>query len=373
MAKKQLGWVVLCALVLPASPMLSQQPELERIRYAATCAPCRIQFTKLFTLGAPTDPVLLTKSPVFARDARGRFFSASFDNAQVVVFDSTGSFLTVVGRSGAGPGEFPVMPQGPTEGPQGRIAKVVVGRGDSVFVFEDGGRVSVIAPELRIVRSFRLPISGNIGDVHALPNGAFVAGARVPTAAHIGQSMFLFDSNGKIVTGLGADSSVGGSSAPAFPAMNFVPSHDARSIWTYNSRFKLEQWSLTNIHLRSLEVAGVPWLPVPKVEMRQGRAGRPPYPVTVGSGQLLLVGQDSRGRLWFSGRGPVDEGQTSSAPRRVEVFDPERRELVISQQAPTPEIVWLFPRSETGYSAHSNSDGVRYYTIRKVSFGQSTP
>jgi hypothetical protein len=64
MAVNQAGWVVLGTLVL-ASPMLSQQPQLERIPYAATCATCRIQFTKLLTVGSPADPVLLTTSPIF--------------------------------------------------------------------------------------------------------------------------------------------------------------------------------------------------------------------------------------------------------------------------------------------------------------------
>lgn len=55
-----------------------------------------------------------------AFDARGRLFVTDFQEPRVVVLDSTGRVLGVIGRKGEGPGEF-IAPTGPVIGPDGAL------------------------------------------------------------------------------------------------------------------------------------------------------------------------------------------------------------------------------------------------------------
>ncbi len=55
-----------------------------------------------------------------AFDVRGRLFVTDFQEPRVVVLDSSGTVLGVIGRKGQGPGEF-VAPTGPVVGPDGAL------------------------------------------------------------------------------------------------------------------------------------------------------------------------------------------------------------------------------------------------------------
>lgn len=55
-----------------------------------------------------------------AFDARGRLYVTDFQEPRVVVLDSSGKVLGVIGRRGQGPGEF-VAPTGPVVGPDGAL------------------------------------------------------------------------------------------------------------------------------------------------------------------------------------------------------------------------------------------------------------
>jgi hypothetical protein len=102
-------------------------------------------------------------SPV-KRDRRGNYFVLTPADWKINVFSPEGRHTGVLGRKGAGPGEFE------------RAVAVAIGLEDSVFVFDQGNRrLTVFSPSHALVRSHRL----DFGPTHQfvpLPDGAFLMG-----------------------------------------------------------------------------------------------------------------------------------------------------------------------------------------------------
>ena len=82
------------------------------------------------------------------RDSRGRFYSANAEGwpAAIGVWDSTGAFLTSLGREGGGPGEFN----------GGEWLHLAIGAGDSLHV-RDVGAWSVFSPQHEVRRRILAP------------------------------------------------------------------------------------------------------------------------------------------------------------------------------------------------------------------------
>ncbi len=86
---------------------------------------------------------------------------------EVRMFSSTGEFLRQVGREGEGPGEFQ------------RILGLVLLRGDSIAVWEDGGRMTLLGPDLSVGRLLSLPF--NIADLRILGGSTVIGGMTYPS------------------------------------------------------------------------------------------------------------------------------------------------------------------------------------------------
>jgi hypothetical protein len=118
----------------------------------------------------------LLSKPV--RDNNGRYLVQNHDATSIIVYDSTGSFITTVGRAGDGPGEF-------------RGIREVHVAGDLIYAF-DIARYHVYTTDLRLVRSVATP-RGPLGSAVALANGQVVlhssqitSQGRASTYYHIG-------------------------------------------------------------------------------------------------------------------------------------------------------------------------------------------
>ncbi|MCY3600135.1 MAG: hypothetical protein OXN85_09200 [Gemmatimonadetes bacterium] len=70
---------------------------------------CAVQLREILRLGDPGDPGTIGSRPEITRTARGDYIVASGENrGQLLVFDSGGAFLEVLGGNGDGPGEYRV-------------------------------------------------------------------------------------------------------------------------------------------------------------------------------------------------------------------------------------------------------------------------
>lgn len=159
-----LRWVVVSSLLLFGS-MAAAQPVPRAIEIQRTGP--RLELVEVLRLGSLEGP-----DDAFGRimdatiDGRGRILVADGQNHRVSVYDRKGTLIAHLGRRGRGPGEF--------EAPW-RVA--VEGR-DSILVWDASlSRVSVFSPELRFVRSFRLPPQWLLTSMVALDDGRLLVAA----------------------------------------------------------------------------------------------------------------------------------------------------------------------------------------------------
>jgi len=119
-----------------------------------SCPACRVTLTPTLALGADAGVHGPTTESRVARDSRGRYFVApTYTPGSIAMYGPDGRFRGVFGTEGGGPGEF-----------RG-IQNLVMGPGDSLWVVSGGGRITVVDPEQRIVRS----ITADEGAMGILP------------------------------------------------------------------------------------------------------------------------------------------------------------------------------------------------------------
>jgi hypothetical protein len=339
-------------LVLPL--LVPAQPASLRIPYQATCSQCAIEITRILSFGTESDPSLVMGT-VPTVDGRGRYFARAAGELKVIVFDSLGRYQVAFGQAGQGPGEF-----------SGRISRILSGPGDSLFVFNGAGRIEVFSPDLRFVRSVRVPIpdSGWPNTAAVLPSG-FLIKAVLRTPNQIGLAFHVLDHGGRIVR------SFGGGSQPIVPGPSRAPDEhqpfllatDRESLWTTaDTGFILEHWRIDGMRLASIEVVNVPWMrPVAYYDtvIGRGSAARTvrrarPHP------SVKLVAIDKSGRLWLNSAVPGD-GQP---PRyAVHVFDPRSRRLIVSRPSEKPLTLLS---GELAVTVDSDANGIMTYSLWRV-------
>jgi hypothetical protein len=286
-----MGYLAILHALLPA------QPASKILRHAVSCPSCRVEFTRILTVGSPSDPATIASLSALARDGQGRYFAFS-DDSRLIVYDSNGRFLRTVGRRGEGPGEFSGVPGLLVQIPP----HVRVGMGDSIFIF-DPPRITVFSPGLDYVRTARIdpPLFSPLG-MSPLADGSWLVAAQVFTPDNVGYATHVLGSNGAIVRSVGPEAPVGPRTPAPIPR-HFVVSPDQRSFWTVSfstGRYKLEEWSITGGMMRSLEVTGVPYLTEPEFENVAARAGGTVRRAIGGAGGVNLTGFDAAGRLWIT-------------------------------------------------------------------------
>ena len=101
------------------------------------------------------------------RLADGSLVLADAIYQQIRLYSPEGGFLASTGRAGEGPGEF-----------SGRITEMVGATGDTVWVLDRDGRVSVFGPDLALARTFSL--LSNAQAIYDLGDGSMGVGYFVP-------------------------------------------------------------------------------------------------------------------------------------------------------------------------------------------------
>ncbi len=339
-------FMAIMTLLAPAL-LLAQDPVVKRTKYSVECPTCRVDLTKIATLGKRSDPSTISIYSGLARDSKGRFFAFS-DERQLLVFDSVGNFLKAIGRKGDGPGEFAGKSKFPP--------LFAVGRGDSIFVV-DPPRISVFSSALIFARTIDVSVSPQLS-FFPLRDGHILLAAESRLPNNIGRGIHVLGGDGNIMRSLGPEERV----TPRQPTSvhHFFLSPNQASFW-FGTGFSFDQWSLNNKHLSRLEIVNVPFLPTPtSVVLPSGRGV-----AQSNVGAAALIGVDTVGQLWVFGRTSGDVAQLRRAATPIgnggllEIVDAHSGTIKSSQRVGFP--LALLARGDLAYSPNMDSD--MFFTI----------
>ncbi|MEX2610393.1 MAG: hypothetical protein WEA24_10640 [Gemmatimonadota bacterium] len=216
--------------VLPAAAQDSV-----RVAPGRACPACRVTLTPTLVLGADAGVYGPTVESRVARDSRGRFYVApTYTPGTIAVFASAGRFQRAFGTEGGGPEEF-----------RG-IQNVVVGPGDTLWVVGGGGRITVVDPEHRIIRS----VTADGGARGILPSGD----GSVIAMSMSGAGGVILDAAGEEVGRL-ALSDPGQSAMSGQAAV--VRLGDGRLVALHGTRYRLDVLDATGVRQRTVDRSGL--------------------------------------------------------------------------------------------------------------------
>lgn len=301
------------------------------------CDPCReIVLQKVLTLGSATAPVTLSWMVDVTWMSDGFFLVGSSRYESLVsVWDSTGRFVTTIGREGPGPGEF-IAPR-TKPGPVGRAW--IVDRGT--------GRITEVLPGPRTGRSF--PFHGSLVDYGTVPldsNRVVVAGTLPLLAGTVSSPLHVLTGSGRVIRSFGEWST----NRRIPPAI--APAAEG-GIWALPpNRYRLTRWSLRGDRIEVLRRETrwfQPWTAADPVKN--------PY--------LLRLTTDADGRLWVFGRLVANDDPVRFVNLEVlnqkhdvviEVIDPETRTVEAHSRFPHGILIPV-AGSDLLYAPRQTKDG----------------
>ena len=350
--------VALAALILDAQLGHGQ---VVTVPYALSCASCRVVREKVASFGSLDDPVLLRGLAQVARDSRGRYFATGFPRGTVVVFSSEGKFLTTFGRPGSGPGEFPSL-----------VAGILIGPGDSIYVFDAHRGVHIFAPSLTYVRRMTLP-------ARMVRSGAVLSDGRILLAdagrspETIGFPFQLFAPGGRLLKAFGPRADTRPGVLAAVPRIAVVRG-DNLGLWTTEAGrdYRLDSWGFDGRRGQSVRIESAPWMKIAQAA-KSGAAVRPLF-------------ADAAGRLWVHGsiadpgfkpdpREPLAGSRftrlSGSTDSFIEVLD--TRTWAVLASIRFDEHFWPLGNSGLVYSVREDADGVVSMDVWRLRLAQANP
>jgi hypothetical protein len=241
---------------------------------------CTVVREPYVTLGSPNDPELVNVGTAVARDSRGRFYATATGSSPVIAFDAKGKFITTIGRRGDGPGEFR------------RIAVIDVGVGDTLYVREERGAISVFAPDYHFVR--QLPVNRSLAtDFLALGGGRVVTGSSSAAA----RDPIMAITNGHDWLGfLGGGREPAGCEACSIRSFAY---RDESTFWAASAySYRLELWNVNGTLERDIRPSSE-WLSAEPYVRRIADSKPAPY--------IVGIASDRRGLLWVLGYAPSND------------------------------------------------------------------
>jgi hypothetical protein len=244
------------------------------------CVRCEVRVTPVVLLGDDEGPgIIESEQSRVKRDRRGRYYLISTYSTTVKVFDSTGTYLTSIGRTGGGPGEFR------------RISAIAIDEGDTLHVFDyDLGRLTVFSPTYELVRSVRLEIPPSF-DVVPVGGGSFVFATHVASAELAGLPLHLVGPDGNVKRSFGSETGEYRPDVP-FAGRRVIAKARASGVWSgYVNQYVIELWDHRTGSLVRRITREADWFP-PRLRVERLSAREPPAPT------LVEVREDSESRVW---------------------------------------------------------------------------
>jgi hypothetical protein len=348
------GWVTV--FLLFAGAPASSQGAVARIPGAPACAGCRIELTKVATVGKGDDPILLVAYSTLHRGPRNAIIATNtIGGSDAFIFDSTGRFLREIGRQGQGPGEFSGWP-----------FFLGMGRGDSLLFRDRANRYSIFAPSLEFARLLRYTGPSALR-MTPLPNGTFVNGLRPLPRQAFTHPLQLVSSDGEVIKLFGAIDATETEACVYCADRHFAPSLDNNSVWVARrSRYEIQRFSLAGVPELSLTVTGSPW-------MRDWTI-LPTAPFT----EIDDVADAGNGRVWVIGRVPAANAKTFVRPNTaawgvrfeqtratiVEIID-TRRGVVLASRKFENEMYFLLDHQHVVRQRES-AEGIFSFDVYRV-------
>jgi hypothetical protein len=319
---------VLAALKVFVPASLSVLP----LAWATTAARAQTTLrTKKVVLGDSDGPGLIGPIVTVARVAPlGYFVSYDANDAEILVFDSLGTFVRTVGRRGSGPGEY-------------QFIRWLRSDGSNLYVF-DGRllRQTVLTADLHVARTTPLP-GHLLGDAEPLGDSLTAVNSFVGTVAAAGLLVHVFGATGSVVKSI-AEDSAGYRADMSRNAWRPLARARDGEIWiARRGWYRIEKWNVESGRNTLILVNDVPWFP-PHVVPSQTSALTKPTPL------IEDIYEDQSGRLWIlitvadpnwrRAAGPTREGVVTVADRNkffdsvVEIIDPSTGTLLASRRVP---------------------------------------
>ncbi len=186
----------------------------------------------------------------------GSLMLANRGSAEVRVFSATGELLGSFGGEGDGPGEF-------------RGLRVIENAGDNLLAMDSDGRVTVVAPDLTVVRTFN--IARLTLDLHYVDGGAILPEPRalvLPPAGVAGRirppvPLILFDLEGEQIDSIGEMQGPelyisGGSVGVFFGKSSHVATMGPRIFNGANDLMQVQELDMSGNLVRILRIPGYP-------------------------------------------------------------------------------------------------------------------
>ncbi len=196
------------------------------------CGTCRIALRPIFNLGDPRGTGALERRGTnrVTRDSRGNVIVAN-GGPRLWVFDSEGRFLRALGEGG----DIPAR--------DASFTGVLVGRGDSVYVFDPRHQtMTTYSPAYRFVRTTSLEF-GVAASVVSLGD-RFVANRMVPSPERIGLPLHLISFDGRVLRSFGSESGFFRADFGEVLEIRALAPDDA-AVWAgWTNQYLVERWDI---------------------------------------------------------------------------------------------------------------------------------
>ena len=344
-------WSVVVALVWPTLTIAQQSQTVSD----TTTGVFDLQLELVATLSDPDGRAGLSTPLVVERTYDGQFLVVPGNRqGEVLLFNQSGEYVRVVGRTGQGPGEFSA------------VIAIQPGLGDSTVVMDAGNRrLAVLDPDFRVARSARVPAIGawfgvvNNGEVLILTGIARGGASSLDRLLLLGPSLEPIRSF--------MPTPVAGPDNPVSELRRRMSvTRSGIAVVAHQDRYVIELWSVSGRHVQTL-VRDPAWF-------RSDPSARPQLSPDEPAPAQATPRIDAEGRIWTVSHladdrwrealstvrsliGRDELGVTEGARDRyqdsvIEVIDPDQGSLLASLRV-DPHLTFI---SNSGFAASYRQD-----------------
>lgn len=244
------------------------------------CDRCAVQVEHIVTITGHDSLGGITPTATMVPLPTGEYAAINWSNVGGIgVFDSNGAATRVIGRWGAGPGEFT----------DAYLLRMFEGH---LYVFDRGNaRLTVFSPRGDVLHELSIDVP--ITSLTPLPDGRFVAGAEMHSPDAVGLPLHFLSDDGALVRSFGDELGAYGPGLGGIRMRRILQGARNGSFWSARrGEYVLEHWSPTGERLRRLD-RRVSWFP-PADPMARLSLNPDSPPQT----RIMDIRIDDRGLIW---------------------------------------------------------------------------